>query len=170
MVGLTSGVMGIEVASLILAIIAVLGVTIALAWRLVDWRSIHRGVRVDIRHAVAVGEGHGVGEHRVITVTAHNVGRGPVSLTGWGLRLPHGLDVVLVEQLASSGPALPLTLQPGNEATWHMTHDAVMASLADRPIKRAFALHGFVRLGTGRTALSKQRITISPLEVPGELR
>ncbi|HEY1445104.1 MAG TPA: hypothetical protein VGF51_09405 [Acidimicrobiales bacterium] len=170
MVGPTSGVTGIELASFVLAIIAVLGATIALAWRFVDWKSIHRGVRVDIRHALAVDQERGVSEHRVITVTAHNVGRAPVSVTGWGLRLRHGQDVVFFEDTPTSGPALPLTLQPGYEATWHMMHDAVMASLADQPTKRSFALHGFVRLGTGRTAISKKKITISASKGSGEQR
>jgi hypothetical protein len=161
MVGPTSGVTGFELASFVLAIIAVLGVTVALAWRFVDWKSIHRGVRVDIRHAVAVDDDLGVGERRVITVTASNVGRAPVAVTEWGLRLPHGRDVVFFENMPTSGPALPLTLQPGNESTWHMMHDIVKASLADQRTNRSFTLHGFVRLGTGRTVLSKKKITIS---------
>ena len=170
MVSPMSGVTGFELATFILAVCALLGMIVALAWRFADWKSVHRGIRVDIHHAVAVGEGLGVGEHRVIAVSANNVGRAPVSLTGWGLRLPHGRDVVFFEQTPGSGPALPLTLQPGHEATWHMMLDAVVASLADRTSNRAFALHGFVRLGTGRTVLSKKKITISSSEVSGDHR
>lgn len=147
----------IDVVNLVIAILAFVGAVVALVWRFVEWRLTGSVVKVVTKHAVAVTAG--VGDPRAVTVTAHNVGRTQVAVTGWGFRVPDHVDVVDVYGNVSNGPAVPLTLLPGHEAAWVMLRHGLAKALATYPADTP--IRGFVHLGTGRTILAKDPVTLS---------
>jgi hypothetical protein len=92
---------------------------------------------------------------RAIAVTARNAGRGPVTVSGWGLSFrADDLDKELrlpgqrlqQGELTPLGPAVPCELGGLNSLTWKAPLGAVAARLRDA---NAHSLRPYVTLGTG---------------------
>lgn len=146
----------IDVVNLVIGMLALIGAVIALVWRFIEWRLTGSIVRVDTRNAVTIA-GLPTGDHRAITITAHNIGRTGVAVTGWGLKLPDDTDFVMFIPNANGGPSLPHTLHPGHEASWLIMWDDLRATI--EKLGPDTKLRGFVHLGTGARVVSKDVIS-----------
>jgi hypothetical protein len=92
---------------------------------------------------------------RAIAVTARNDGRGPVTISGWGLRFrTDDVDEELrltgqrlqKGELTPLGPAVPCELGGLNSVSWKAPLGAVASRLRDA---NAHSLRPYVQLGTG---------------------
>lgn len=149
----------IDIVNLVLALIGVIGATVALVWRFVEWRLTGSVVKVNLNHATLLMNDGTVGANKAVSITAQNVGRTSVSVTGWGLEIDPQETIVMFQAEPWMGPALPYTLEPGHEASWLMFKAGVRERLATLSRGPATPLRGFVNLGTGKRARSKRALS-----------
>jgi hypothetical protein len=100
----------------------------------------------------------------IAAVQVHNRGRLPVYINKWGLR-SKGLEFVPMAD--SVGPDLPFKLEPGQEATWAMPLESMLALMKSRDVfGGAGAVQGFVVLGTGKKVTTSETVTERHLADP----
>lgn len=90
-----------------------------------------------------------------VNVTARNTGRGPVTVTSCGLRVPGGGAFHAVRRLEVSTP-LPHRLEPGTEAKWFVERNEILQGCSELGV-RYQDLVGFVTLATGNTVLASRK-------------
>ena len=108
--------------SAITLIIAIVGLCVAIAgfiWQWMSWKYEGPKVKVTASHGIVTGEPAG---KIYLSVTAVNVGRSPVELTGWGVELTSEYTVTSIPALLNS-PTLPHTLNGGHQAKFTMDKD-----------------------------------------------
>jgi hypothetical protein len=89
-----------EVTTLIIAIIgAVTGVG-SLAWQVVAFTQSGPRVNVTAFQALLIADDAADDWH--VTVTATNSGRAPVTVKGWGFRMPNGKTIHMISNLSLS--------------------------------------------------------------------
>jgi len=115
--------------------IAVIGLCVAIGGLVWQWRSwTYEGPKVKVR----VRQGfllRDVSGDLFWIVSAINVGRSPVELTGWGMELsPKNVLQMFVAHPSST--SLPHTLNGGHHATFFMPKEDLRASLAERGLPK----------------------------------
>jgi hypothetical protein len=83
-----------------------------------------------------------------VDITASNKGRLAVTVSSWGLKLPDGRRMAIVDYAPWSATC-PHRLEPGASASWYVLTEAVVGSCAQQGI-RYQDLTEWVRLGDGR--------------------
>jgi hypothetical protein len=134
-------------------VVAIVLSVASLTWQIVSWRRSGSVVTVRVAQFFPVYD-QGLGD-LYTSVTAHNSGRAPVTVTGWGLRLPSGGTIVMTRNLPWFSP-LPYRLEAGAEGSWAISTDDVRASCAEHNV-RYQDLRPFVKLGDGQTVTAKRR-------------
>jgi hypothetical protein len=141
------------IAGLILGIIGSITGVAALAWQVITWRQSGAVVAVTARQAFPVYGGHVSEQH--VNVSARNSGRSPVTVNGWGLRLPNGEAMVSFNPAPGSSP-LPYRLEPGADGSWLLPTHEVARFCAERGVRQQDMI-AFVDLADGRTIRAKER-------------
>lgn len=141
-------------AAIILSIVSI-GISLAsITTTVVLWRRSGARVKVTSATAYMVFGSDMDSENPRISVEAANIGRAPVSVTGWGFQLPGNATLVNLRPEAYQ-PTLPHRLEPGSSATWYMHARGVTEQLAERRVNPA-SVRAFVQLGTGAKTLAKK--------------
>lgn len=96
----------------------------------------------------------------VIAIEVRNVGRAPVTVQRWGVRLASGVSLVPLD--LSIGEKLPYRLDGGEQQTWAMDLEPVVDAV--RVAKDVFhndegSAWGFVDLGNGKTVRTRQSVS-----------
>jgi hypothetical protein len=143
----------VEVTTLVIAIIGAVAGLGSLAWQVVTWGQSGPVVAVTARQLFPTYGDH-VGDAHM-SVTASNSGRSPVTVKGWGLRLPDGQAMIMTTNLPWSD-SLPHRLEPGADASWHMPTAEVQKFCADQGIRHQ-DMTAYVNLADGRTINAKER-------------
>lgn len=141
--------LGIALAGFLLAVVS-------LVWQVFSWRLTGSVVRAELARGMTVGGSSGID---VIMLTARNIGRSSVSVTGWGLRVDEGGEIstlVVPVPLPWQGPTIPHTLEGGHSATWYFIEEELHPTLRKTPSPKR--LRGRISLGTGTEALSKNTL------------
>ena len=141
------------IAGLILGIIGAITGVAALAWQVITWRQSGAVVAVTARQAFPAYGDH-VGEPHV-NVSARNSGRSPVTVNGWGLRLPDGGTMVSSNPVPWSSP-VPHRLEPGADGSWFLPTHEIARFCAEHGVRQQDMI-AFVNLADGRTISAKER-------------
>jgi hypothetical protein len=142
----------VTVVALILGIVGALTGVTALVWQVIAWRQGGAVVTVSALQAFPAYRDHAEPH---VKVTARNSGRSPVTVNGFGLRLPDGRTMVVPSPASWSSP-VPHRLEPGADGSWYIPTAEVARFCADDGIKQQ-DLTAFVHLANGRTISAKQR-------------
>jgi hypothetical protein len=142
-----------EVTALVLGIVGAVTGLGSLAWQVITWRQGGRRVKVTATQALPVF-GSGASDW-YMNVTASNVGRSPVTVRGWGLRMPDGKTMIMPSNLSWSA-SLPHRLEPGADASWYMPTTEVHKFCAEHGIRHQ-DMTAFVNLADGRTINARER-------------
>lgn len=145
--------------ALVIALVGLVLSVISLTWQVLQWRLAGSRVKVETRLAVGVGGQPPL--DKLIAITARNVGRTAISLTGWGLldvrrdaHVPgHTMGVPM-------NPAMPVRLEPGTAQDFYMPLETTVTQLTEMGVLPAARLHGFVSLATGKRAKDRKPITL----------
>lgn len=116
----------VAVAALVVALVGVVIASGTLTWQIVSWLRDGPRVKVKLSSAFPTYGGH-LGPHHY-QVTAVNVGRSPLALSGWGFELPNGHSTFMAVPLPFSTP-LPHTLEGGHEASFYIEVAALESGL-----------------------------------------
>ncbi len=104
-------VTGLQWFTLTVAVVGCVVGVASLAWQIVTWQ--YTGPRIKVASRIGLVPG----ASRIWTVTATNVGRAPVQVTGWGFLLPDGRTfVTLAPHILSH--SLPTTVDGGHEVVF----------------------------------------------------
>lgn len=141
------------VAALILGIIGALTGVGALTWQVITWRQSGAIVTVTALQAFPTYGDHAGEPH--VNVSARNTGRSPVTVKGWGLRLPDGRSMVVPNPAPWSSP-LPHRLEPGADGSWYVPTAEVARFCAEDGTRQQDVI-AFVILADGRTISAKER-------------
>jgi hypothetical protein len=141
------------IAGLILGIIGAVTGVAALSWQVITWRQSGAVVAVTARQASRGSDDH-AGE-QLVKVSARNSGRSAVTVNGWGLRLPGGGAMVILDPMQGSSP-VPLRLEPGADGSWLLPTHEVARFCAGRGVRQQDMI-AFVDLADGRTIRAKER-------------
>jgi hypothetical protein len=152
------------VAALILGIIGAVTGVAALGWQVITWRRSGAVISVTAfqafpTYADRMGEAH-------VNVSARNSGRSPVTVNGWGLRLPDGRAMVVANPAPWSS-ALPHRLEPGADGSWYVPTVEVARFCAEHGTRQQDMI-AFVNLADGRTINAKERGIGLAYEYEGE--
>lgn len=157
-IGVLSGVVG--------AVAAVVAVPIAAYYGHRSTKSAPTGPRVQVRvengfpaYATLSG-GQRIGDH-VVLINAVNTGDRAVTITGWGVKLPGDVRLVLPDPLPGSTP-LPHRLEPGSEpARFLLPGDEMFRIQRERaiPFKR---MTPYVTLADGTDVLANRAVPLAP--------
>lgn len=139
-------------AALILGIIGTFTGVAALAWQVIVWRRSGAVVAVTAFQAFPT-YGDRVGEPHV-NVSARNTGRSPVTVNGWGLRLPDGQTMIVTNPASWSSP-LHYRLEPGADGSWYVPTAEVARFCTEHGIRQQDMV-AFVNLADGRTVSAKE--------------
>lgn len=118
-------------------VIAVVGLGIAIAslvWQWVSWQ--FEGPKLKVRVSQGLWIGDSSGETYWI-ITAVNVGRSPIELTGWGMELP-SKNVIQIIGSSVSPTLLPHSLAGGHQAPFFMSQGDLSKHLTNNgglPVK-----------------------------------
>lgn len=141
------------IAGLILGIIGAVTGVAALAWQVVTWRQSGAVVAVTARQSLPASGDH-AGEP-LVNVSARNSGRSPVTVNGWGLRLPDGGAMISSNPVPWSSP-VPHRLEPGADGNWLLPTYEVARFCAERGVRQQDMIP-YVELADGRTIRAKER-------------
>jgi hypothetical protein len=86
-------------ATFVLSVVAIVLSITSLSWQVVSWKLSGPVVQITASQALPV-YGQSVGDWHV-AVTAHNSGRAPVTVNGWGLRFPDQQTMTMMRNLLS---------------------------------------------------------------------
>jgi hypothetical protein len=143
-----------EVATLTIAIIgAVTGVG-SLAWQVVAFTQSGPRVNVTAFQALLMGGGSDADDWHV-NVTAFNSGRAPVTVKGWGFRMPNGKAIHMISNLSLSA-SLPHRLEPGSDANWYMPTAEVQRYCTQLGVRHQ-DITAYVNLADASTVNAKKR-------------
>ena len=138
------------IAGLILGIIGAVTGVVALAWQVITWR--HSGAVVAVTARQAYSPAY---DGPLVNVSARNSGRSPVTVNGWGLRLPDGGTMICTKPVLWSSP-MPYRLEPGADGSWLLPTHEVAHFCAERGVRQQDMI-AFVDLADGRTIIAKER-------------
>ncbi len=141
------------VTALILGIVGAVTGVAALAWQVITWRESGAIVAVTALQAFPT-YGDRAGDPHV-NVTARNTGRSPVTVNGWGLRLPDGRTMVVPNPAPWSSP-VPHRLEPGGDGSWYLPTAEVARFCAEHGVRQQDMI-AFVNLADGRSTNAKER-------------
>jgi hypothetical protein len=144
---------GPEVAIFWIAIAALVLSVLSLGWQIWTWRHMGSVVHVTANQSLPVYRGEVGAPH--VQVAATNKGRGPTTVTSWGLRMPDGNDMTVLYQLPWSSP-LPFAILPdGAAGAWFVEIDKVQDACQRAGLDHRH-LQAWVRLSDGRQIFAKQ--------------
>ena len=144
---------GPEVATFWIAIAALVLSVLSLGWQIWTWRHMGSVVDVTANQSLPVYRGEVGAPH--VQVAATNKGRGPTTVTSWGLRMPDGNDMTVLYQLPWSSP-LPFAILPdGAAGAWFVEIDKVQDACQRAGLDHRH-LQAWVRLSDGRQIFAKQ--------------
>ncbi len=137
-------------ASLAISLAGLVTAVVALVWQAVTWK--FTGAHVRVETALGITSYWGKDARSVVIVTARNLGRSGIEVTGWGVTLPGQRDWVATRQLPGNDPS-SLTLDGLHSAKWIVPlHLLGEAATSDRG-KVEFI--GWVQLATGKRVTSR---------------
>ncbi len=159
------------VVTLVLALLGVVLAVVSLAWQAVTF--FLSGARVKTKLLLGgLGPGGAIlwevgpegaelspDDLPVVAVEVTNSGRTDIDVVGWGLDYGRGLTFVPSPWWPNK--ELPFRLKHGSQQTWFVKR--ADADHAANAVGKAQAVTGFVRLGTGRTERTKQRLDVAPV-------
>lgn len=151
---------GADIVAISIAVLGLVLSTISLTWQVVQWKLAGSRVKVETRLAMGIG-GQPLYD-KLLMITARNVGRTAISLTGWGLlhadrdaHVPgHTMDVPF-------NPAMPVRLEPGTAQDFYMALEPTVRQLTEMGVLPAARLYGFVSLATGKRAADRKPAPLS---------
>lgn len=145
--------------TLAIAVIGALTGIASLGWQV--WSFARTGPKVKVSTAWGVAPVSSPDQpDTVFIVDAHNVGRSPVGVVGWGLLLPDGRSVVTAGRLPGSSP-VPATVDGGHSLKWMMRLADVPEEVLQTNDRAELKLRGFVHLGTGEQVVSRKALPVS---------
>jgi hypothetical protein len=137
----------------ILSITAIVLSVVSIAWQVKTWRESGPVVQVTANQAFLT-YGPEISDPHV-DVTATNKGRAPITVKSWGLELPGGQHMAMLEYSRMSA-SLPHRLEPGADASWYVETKTVTEKCASEGV-RYQDLTAYVTLGDGRTVKARRR-------------
>jgi hypothetical protein len=141
------------VATLIIAIIGAVTGMGSLAWQVGAFRQSGPRVKVTAMQALLIGMGYADDRH--MSVTATNSGRAPVTVKGWGLRMPNG-DAIHVTSSVPLSASLPYRLEPGSDASWYAPTAEKQEYCTQLGVRHQ-DITAYVNLADGSTVNAKKR-------------
>ena len=174
---------GLDVATLWIAVIAAITAAVSLTWNVLSWLFSGGLAKAELDNGAihANGRAYALIERgkpvdpsaaksgftrRALLLAVRSVGRLPVTVAQWQLKLP-GLSYG--EMNSPHGPRLPHRLEPGEHAVWAIEVDEQM--LATLHTSRTWAkvdeveVYAVVKLGSGKEIKTPQRITFTANEL-----
>lgn len=140
-------------AALVAALVGVVIASASFAWQVASW--LREGPRVKVKLSSAFPSyGGQLGPHHY-QVSAVNLGRSPLALSGWGFELPSGNSTFMAAPLPFSVP-LPHTLEGGHEASFY-----VEVAALESQIQRGTMLRPFVNTALGKVYGKGSRLGVS---------
>src|SRR5690606_23334035 len=174
----------LDITTLVVAICAAVVAATALGWQVASWLLSGGRAKVELRNGAMRhigGQYATVPAHkplgqelaeqgftrRAVFVNVRNVGRLPVSVSWWDLKLPGGIRFGEMNPL--HGPKFPHRLDVGESVTWAMTVDGDMLFALRAAQKQAkvgnVEVRAVVSLGSGKEIKTPQRITFTANEL-----
>ncbi|MFL1430299.1 MULTISPECIES: hypothetical protein [unclassified Nocardiopsis] len=173
----------LDIATFVIAVVAAVTAAVSLTWNVVSW--LFSGGRATAELDDGVIQANGVAyaltergkpidpnaakygfTKRAIFVTVRSVGRLPVTVAQWHLKLP-GLRYG--EMNSPHGPSLPHRLEPGEHAQWAIEVDEQMLATLRTTRGRAkvddVEVYAVVSLGSGKEIKTPQRINFTAKEL-----
>lgn len=131
----------------------------ALGWQVIVWsRSGHR-VKVSSTNILPVHPNGTAGDWYV-QVVATNIGRMPVTVHSWGIKLGDTGERAYQFGGLPSDSLLPYRLEPGSRAVFHVLSDEVRRLHHEKRIGFT-AMRPFVSLATGTEIVSSKGVPLS---------
>lgn len=174
----------LDITTLVVAICAAVVAATALGWQVASWLLSGGRAKVELLNGAlhqfgpqwvvmppnkpldpsAAANGF---TRRAIFVEVRNVGRLPITVTSWQLKLPGGVKIG--ELNSPNGPKLPHRLEVGDNATWAIEVDGqlVAALHATRRMAKVddVEVRAVVSLGSGKEITTRRRITFTAKEL-----
>ena len=119
----------VESISFILAIIGSVTGTGSLVWQIITWRHDGPIIRVTPNRLAPITayDKEGPDRKSLITITAYNSGRAPVTIRACELRLPgRAGHYVITERNYQKDDPLPYRLEGGSSGSWHLETDRIV--------------------------------------------
>lgn len=157
-----------DVAAFVLAVISLVLSTLALGWHVISWLLTGSWVRVKWSHSTVVGAQPDPGV--LLAITATNVGRAPIEVTGWGLELPDGSHMPGHASPLPWVPSVPHTLEGGHQQQWHMPVAGLVEALRKAGYTHFPALRPFVTVAGGKRKRARKPYQPEPPGDPSHTR
>jgi hypothetical protein len=162
---------GLEAATLVIAVLALLASVISLTWQVVEWKLNGSVVKVELLAGAAGQGGVAAGSVKnfspsslsregfvemLFIVRARNVGRSAVDITHWSVASPKGFALALTAYRLNRN--LPYRLESGSKVDFHVPMQDVFrlvaaVSAVAGPRKK---VRGVITLATGRERRSRR--------------
>ncbi|SHJ58156.1 hypothetical protein SAMN05421803_107168 [Nocardiopsis flavescens] len=174
----------LDITTLVVAICAAVVAATALGWQIASWLLSGGRAKVELLNGALhqfgpqwivmppnkpldpSGAANGF-TRRAIFVEVRNVGRLPITVTSWQLKLPGGVKIG--ELNSPNGPRLPHRLDVGDSEKWAIEVDSelVAALRATRKMAKVddVEVRAVVSLGSGKEIKTPQRITFTAKEL-----
>jgi hypothetical protein len=147
---MATGPTALDIVTLIIAILWFALAVATLAWQVVTW--LYEGARVKVKHSFAFLTFGPELSEQMLLITAVNVGRSPIEITGWGIDVGGGTSLFVSNPIPGSTP-LPTTVDGGHHAKFFME-----LAEHERAVKRAAGPkppRPYVSLGTDKKVKGK---------------
>jgi hypothetical protein len=149
----TAEVSGSQVITLVIAVLGLLLAVAGLVWQAATWRLAGPVVKVELGEGTVLPTGL-----KYVSVTARNVGRSDVSITGWGLQQRGDSDVMMIPMPTIPTPTPPVTLAAGHSLDFYFERPALEAHF---PMLGSIEVRGFIGLATGKRLYSKDHRNVA---------
>ena len=148
----------VALVGLIIAIFAAATGVASLAWQISTRRRGAHRIVVTARPSLVLLSNESASEWQVC-VTAANIGASPVTVNGWGLRMPNKRGSLIQTQRDPYGTPLPHVLDPGTSLSVFLPQKNVQTALAKHaPNLKPRQLRAYVQLATGQVVCAKRGI------------
>lgn len=145
-----------RVLTLVIALLALLLSVASLVWQMLSWRYTGSFVKVD-NHAKFVVLPSGPPHGYLVSVTARNVGRAAVTVTGMAFKLKTGESLMSLLPEYWQGPATPHRLEAGDEVRWYAQHEKLLDGITGKPDEAEVVAEVFLATGKKATAGGRWR-------------
>jgi hypothetical protein len=174
--------MSIAIGALVLAVLSFIASGLSVGWQIASWMMDGRRVRVSLLHGASGPVGSAVGKvgrnrrprnlasvraegftgNEVVGIAVTNIGRAPLRVDRYGVRLVKG-GFSFYPIGEAVGPTLPFRLPPGETETWYANVDdarALVASARAIGHKVPAEIRMEIELGTGDWKRTRRSLLI----------
>lgn len=166
----------LDIATLVIAVFGAVVAMMALGWQVASWLLSGGRAKVELRNGaihergdpyVTVPADKAIGSdlvtqgftRRAIFINVRNVGRLPISVTGWHLKFPAAMTL---GEMNHPRATFPHRLEVGESKEWHIEVDTDVQTILRAAQRKAkvsdVEVRGVVELGNGKKTTTRQKI------------